>query len=207
MKTNRPRDKKPGRRPKKNIAVFLDRDGTICEDVGYLSSAEQLQLIPGAAEAIRLLNERGIKAVLITNQSGVARGFFSETRLKEIHELFIGMLGNQGAHLDGIYYCPHHPTEGSVPYLQDCDCRKPSSGLLKKAAADLDLDLQSSFVVGDHFSDVAAGLAVGGRGILVLTGHGGKTLEQKDTWPAPPSLIAPDLSAAVAWILAVTERQ
>ncbi len=191
----------------KHVAVFLDRDGTICEDVGYISSPDQLRLIPGAAEAIRLLNERGIKVVVITNQSGVARGFFSEARLKEIHDEFLCLLNGQGAQLDGIYYCPHHPTEGSAPYLQDCDCRKPSSGLLKKAAADLELDLQSSFMVGDHFSDVAAGLGMGGKEILVLTGHGGKTLEQKDTWPAPPSLIAPDLAAAVAWILAVTERR
>lgn len=191
----------------KHIAVFLDRDGTICEDVGYLSSVEQIQLIPGAPEAIRLLNERGIKVVVITNQSGIARGFFSEDQLMKIHAELSRMLKDQGALLDGIYYCPHHPTEGSGPYLQDCGCRKPFDGLFKKAAEDLGIDLPASFMVGDHFSDVAAGLRVGGKGILVLTGHGGKTMEQKETWPASPSFIAPDLLEAVKWILTTLDQK
>ncbi len=191
---------------RKKVAVFLDRDGTVCEEVGYIHSKEQLKLIPGAAEAIRRLNREGIKTVLVTNQSGVARGFFSEEKLREIHDEFLHLLREKGAELDGIYYCPHHPAEGQEPYLQICECRKPAPGLLKKAAEELDIDLKASFMVGDHFSDVAAALAVGGRGVLVLTGHGGKTLEERATWPASPSWIAPDLAAAVDWILSVLEK-
>jgi len=188
------------------VAVFLDRDGTICEEVGYIHSKDQLRLIPGAAEAIRRLNRRGIKTVVITNQSGVARGFFSEEQLRAIHEEFLHLLREEGARLDGIYYCPHHPTEGQEPYLRVCECRKPSPGLLKKAAEELDIDLEASFMVGDHFADVAAGLAVGGKGILVLTGHGEKTLGEKATWTVSPSWIAQDLAAAVDWILSVLEE-
>ena len=185
----------------KNRAVFLDRDGTICEEVGYIDSIERLQLIPRSAEAIRLLNERGFKVVVVTNQSGVARGFFPESFLEELHAELKRRLQEEGAHLDGIYYCPHHPDEGKPPYLRVCDCRKPASGLLLQAARDLALDLSSAYVIGDHFSDVECAQRVGARGILLLTGHGSQTLAQKESWTRLPAFIAPDLFEAVKWIL------
>ena len=190
-----------------NRAVFLDRDGTICEEVGYLDSVERMHLIAGAAGAIKLLNERGLKAVVVTNQSGVARGFFSESRLRELHGELEKQLEREGAHLDGIYYCPHHPSEGSGPYLRACECRKPASGLLLQAAADLDLDLKASYVIGDHYSDVECARRVGAKGILVLTGHGDDSLAEKASWPSPPAHIALHLYAAVQWVIGNLEKR
>ena len=187
-------------------AVFLDRDGTICEEVGYLDSVERLRLIPGSALAIKLLNERGFKAVVVTNQSGVARGFFPELRLREVHEELERRLRKKGAHLDGIYYCPHLPGDGNEPNLGVCHCRKPASGLLLRAAADLGLDLRASYMIGDHYSDVECAQRVGAKGILVLTGHGGETVTEKGSWLSPPAHIAPDLYAAVQWVIENVEK-
>jgi len=186
---------------KQHRAVFLDRDGTICEDVGYLNSVEQIQLIPRAAEAIRRLNEKGFKTVMVTNQSGVARGFFPESRLKEIHFELTRLLREEEAFLDGVYYCPHYPDEGEEPYRRICECRKPAPGLLLQAAEDLDLDLPASFMIGDHYSDVECAQRVGAQGILVLTGHGQEALLKKENWPSLPSIIVPDLYEAVRWII------
>ncbi len=191
---------------KMSRAVFLDRDGTICEEVGFLSTIEQMRLLPRSGAAVKMLNEGGFKTIVITNQSGVARGFFPESRLEELHRELQRQLGEEGATLDGIYYCPHHPSEGDPVYLQVCNCRKPFPGLLLKAAADLGLDLKASFMVGDHFSDVECGQSVGAKTILVLTGHGDKTLEGKGDWPLPPSFIARDLWEAVEWIFSVAHQ-
>jgi len=191
---------------KRHRAVFMDRDGTICEEVGYLDSIERLRLIPRSGAAIKLLNDRGLKAVVVTNQSGVARGFFPESLLPELHAELARQLRQEGGHLDGIYYCPHHPSEGNEPYLRVCDCRKPASGLLLRAAADLGLDLQASYVIGDHYSDVECGQRVGAKGILVLTGHGGEALAQKGNWGTPPDYIAPDLYAAVEWVISSVKK-
>jgi D-glycero-D-manno-heptose 1,7-bisphosphate phosphatase len=191
---------------KKHKAVFLDRDGTICEEVGYLDSVEQMRLLPRAAEAVRLLNRHGFKAVVVTNQSGVARGFFPESRLEELHAEMTRQLRELGAQIDAIYYCPHHPTEGYPPYLQECNCRKPSIGLLQRAAEDLDLDLSSSYMIGDHFSDVECGQRVGAQTILLLTGHGQETLAKSETWSKLPSYIAQDLYEAVQWIMEHSEK-
>jgi D-glycero-D-manno-heptose 1,7-bisphosphate phosphatase len=190
---------------KKNRAVFLDRDGTICEEVGYIDSIERLHLIPRSAAAIKLLNERGFRVVMVTNQSGVARGFFPEAFLEELHAELRRRLREEGAYLDGIYYCPHHPVEGKAPYLQVCDCRKPASGLLHHAAHDFNLDLSASYVIGDHFSDVECAQGVGARGILLLTGHGQDALAQKERWSKPPAFVASDLFEAVNWILSHRE--
>ena len=201
MNPQRSRPHSPLTTPMGHRAVFLDRDGTICEEVGYLDSVEQLRLIPGSAAAIRLLNERGLKAVVVTNQSGVARGFFSELRLQEVHEELERLLRLEGAYLDGIYYCPHHPSDGNEPYIGVCDCRKPASGLLLRAAADLGLDLGASYVIGDHHSDVECAQRAGAIGILVLTGHGENSRAETESWPSPPAYIAPDLYAAVQWVI------
>ena len=185
-----------------NIAVFLDRDGTICEEVAYLSSPEQIRLIPGAGEAIRLLNERGIKTVVVTNQSGIARGLFSEERLVEIHQELFRQLRVDGAFLDAIYSCPHHPTEGKDPYCRPCECRKPASGLILRAASELGIDLKRSYCVGDRHADLECGRRVGTKGVLVLTGYGSeeKSGVGHDSGRTPSSVV-PDLREAVQWIL------
>lgn len=191
---------------KKNRVVFLDRDGTICEEVGYLSSVEQMRLIPRSAEAVRLLNQKGYKVVVITNQAGVARGFFPESVLETLHAEMVRQLWEKGAHLDGIYYCPHHPSDGFPPYRQECNCRKPATGLLERAAADLNLDLLSGYMIGDHFSDVECGQRVGAETVLLLTGHGKEALAKRESWLRPPSFIAPDLYEAVLWVLGKSEK-
>ena len=157
---------------KHQAAVFLDRDGTINEEVGYLDRLEKLRLIPGAAEAIRLINESGMKTVVVTNQSGVARGFFTEAFVDEVHTHLREMLREEGASLDGFYFCPHHPTEGRGRYLRSCNCRKPSPGLLLRAAEELHLDPARSYMVGDTLKDIEAGARAGVQGILVRTGYG-----------------------------------
>lgn len=144
-----------------SIAVFLDRDGTICKDVHYMRRPEQFELLPSAAEGIKLLNELGMKVIVATNQSGVARGYFTDADLKKIHERMIEELSKRGARIDAIYYCPHHPND-------NCDCRKPKIGMLKKAEADFRLDLSKCFIVGDKRLDVKTGKNAGCASILIL---------------------------------------
>ena len=160
------------REGKRQAAVFLDRDGTINEEVGYLDRIEKLRLIPGAAEAIRLINESGMKAIVVTNQSGVARGMFDEDFVHQVNTRLREMLRAEGAAIDGLYFCPHHPTEGLGDYLRTCDCRKPAPGLLLRAAEELRLDLARSYMVGDTLKDIEAGVRAGAQGILVRTGYG-----------------------------------
>jgi len=153
-------------------AVFLDRDGTINEEVDFVRTPDQLVLIPGAGRAIRLLNRAGLVTCVISNQSGVGRGLYTEHDLGLIHARLAEDLKKEEAVLDRIYYCPHHPTEGIPPYNIACACRKPSPGMLRAAERELHLDLQRSTVVGDRSVDVLAGRAVGARTVLVLTGYG-----------------------------------
>jgi histidinol-phosphate phosphatase family protein len=204
----------------RQAAVFFDRDGTINEEVGYLDRPEKLTLIPGAAEAIRLINASGMKAVVVTNQSGVARGLFDEVVVGAVHTRLRELLLMEGGFLDGIYFCPHHPTEGQGRYLLSCDCRKPSPGLLLKAAAELNLDPAGSYMVGDTLKDIEAGERVGARGVLVRTGYGAESAATLETREEPrrkipgkaarpggealiarPVHIAQDILAAVRWLL------
>jgi len=146
-------------------AVFLDRDGTIAKDVPYCSRPEDFELLPGVAEGIKLLNEHGFKVVVVTNQSGIARGYFTEGMLARIHDKMITQLAEHGAHVDAIYYCPHHPDN-------NCECRKPKPKMVLQAAIDLDIDLSQSYVIGDSEMDVElarqagckAGISVGEPG-------------------------------------------
>src|SRR3972149_1417490 len=144
-------------------AVFLDRDGTLNEEVGYVNHIERFYLLPRAGQAIRLLNQHGWKAVVITNQSGVARGYFPESLIHQIHQKMQNLLRKEGAHLDGIYYCPHHPDIGIPPYRQQCRCRKPATGLIEEAGKDLDLDPSRSYTVGDRGADIEFAHRVGAR--------------------------------------------
>jgi len=172
-----------------NRAVFLDRDGTIAGDVPYCSRVEDFELLPSVSEAIKLLNQGGFKVVVITNQSGIARGYFTEETLAQIHQKMRGELAKRGAHVDAIYYCPHHPDEG-------CECRKPKTALFLRAANQLDIDYRHSFVVGDMRMDVEAGKALGCKTILVTTGPcRGKEVTD------PPDYIAENLLEAAKWLL------
>lgn len=182
-------------------AIFIDRDGTINEDVGYVSSPGELVIYPFAAEAVRLVNESGMKAVVITNQSGVARSLYSEQALGTIHDHLARELALAGARLDAIYYCPHHPEIGDETYRKRCECRKPRPGLLHRAARDHDIDLAASYVIGDKASDMNLAAEVGAAGVLVLTGYGGETLRARDRRPCSPAIVADDLLQAVRLIL------
>jgi D-glycero-D-manno-heptose 1,7-bisphosphate phosphatase len=185
-----------------NRAVFLDRDGTINEEVGYLSDLAQLKLIPGVGAAIKKLNEAGLKVVLVTNQSGVARGYFTESFVQETHARLEQMLRDEGARLDGIYYCPHHPTAGSPPYTVACDCRKPGTGLIDRAARDLAIDVKKSYVVGDKWSDVELGQRAGAHAILVKSGFASDDPGNvRPPHVVAPDFVAHDLAEAVAWIV------
>jgi D-glycero-D-manno-heptose 1,7-bisphosphate phosphatase len=190
-----------------NKAAFLDRDGTINEEVGYLRNPADLRLIPGAAAAIKRLNDSGIKVVLVTNQSGIARGYFSEALLLEIHDRLEQMLRDEGARLDAVYYCPHHPSEGNSHYTRDCDCRKPGTGLIDRAARDLNIDVKHSYVVGDKWSDVELGRRAGAYSVLVRTGYG--AVDEGNARPShqvDPDFIAHTISEAVDWIIEQVER-
>ena len=148
-----------------------------------------------AGPAIRRINESGMKAVLITNQSGVGRGYFEEKMVDQVHDILRAELASHGANLDGIYYCPHLPEAG-------CDCRKPLPGMLRRAQKELNIDLESSFVIGDKHVDVETAYAVGAKGILVLTGYGRDEYESHRESPHPPHFVAENLSDAVDAILA-----
>lgn len=183
-----------------NQAVFLDRDGVINEETHYLSDPQQLRLIPSAARAIRLLNRRAIPIIVITNQAGVARGYYPESQVAVLHHALAARLAEEGAHIDRFYYCPHHPTEGRPPYRIDCDCRKPKPGLLLQAAADFGLDCAQCYLIGDKASDLAAGRRAHCRTVLVKTGYGAQTWEAW-TEAFQPDHVAVDLLAAVEWLL------
>jgi D-glycero-D-manno-heptose 1,7-bisphosphate phosphatase len=186
----------------KRRAVFIDRDGTISEEVGYGNHPSRYRVFPFAAGAIKLLNEAGRLAVLVTNQAGVARGYFKEDVIAAVHDLLARELERDGARLDAVYYCPHHPSVGEPPYRADCDCRKPKPGLITRAAADLDIDLAGSWMIGDRYGDVELARNAGTRSALVLTGYGRGEFEyQRDSWPSEPDLIAENLLEAVREIL------
>ena len=183
-------------------AVFLDRDGTINEQMGYVNHLSRFQLLPGVARAIRGLNEAGLPVVVVTNQSGLARGYFPESLLEAVHAELHRLLAREGAHLDGLYICPHHPEAREERFRLDCDCRKPRPGLLERAAAELDLDLGRSYMVGDRWSDLRCGAAVGATTVLVLTGYGrGDALYVGPGQTVQPDHVAENLERAAAWIL------
>lgn len=186
-------------------AVFLDRDGTLNEEVGYINHIDRLRIFPWAAPAVGRLNRAGIPSILVTNQSGVARGYFPETLVREIHDRLRLEFARSDARLNALYFCPHHP-EGKLPaFRKTCDCRKPSPGMLHQAARDLNLDLGASYIISDRFQDVSMGFGFGMRGILVLTGYGkGELLYHRDNWPRQPDHVAADVLEAVDWILAQT---
>ena len=184
-------------------AVFLDRDGTLIEESGYLDRLERLSFFPYSVDAVRVLNRSGLAVVVITNQAGIARGIVKESFVEEAHQHIAQRLETGGAKIDAFYYCPHFPGGVVEPYNRTCDCRKPQPGLLQRAAADLDLDLEHSFVVGDRWHDLAAGQAVGASGVLVRTGIGWRDEATPDPHTVPDAIVD-NLMDAAAWILEQT---
>ncbi len=179
-------------------AVFLDRDGTISKEKNYLHKIEDFEFIGGVVSALKKLQGAGFLLVVVTNQSGVARGFFSIETVQRLHEHMSHLLKGYGVSIDGIYICPHHPKRGNAPYKVECDCRKGKPGMILRAADDLGIDLSRSFMIGDKLTDIEAGGAAGCHSLLVRTGYG-KALEL----PAEIRCEAdfPTLSEAVDYIL------
>ncbi len=186
----------------KRPAVFMDRDGTISEEIGYVNHPARYRVFPYASEAVRLLNQTNYLAVLVTNQAGVARGYFTEDVIKAVHARLEKELAGGNAHLDAIFYCAHHPSVGEAPYRLDCDCRKPKPGLITRAAAEFEIDLSRSWMIGDRYSDVELARNAGVRAAFVLSGYGlGEWEYQRSVWKTEPDLVANDLLEAVQLIV------
>ncbi|MEE8348030.1 MAG: HAD family hydrolase [Acidobacteriota bacterium] len=194
-------------------AIFLDRDGTLIEDTGHLNEVEKISIYPEAFEAVRKINRSGIRAIVITNQSAIARGLLNEKKLGDLHRFLQDAFQQEQATLDAFYYCPHHPDAGTGSFTQKCTCRKPQPGMLLRAARELHLELATSYMIGDKLIDVQAGHRAGSQSILVKTGYGNRELQLLNEGGAstPPSedpSIIPDHVAgnvldAIDWI---TER-
>ena len=172
----------------------MDRDGTVSEEVGYMYHAGLYKPFPWTGEAIRRINESSFKAVLVTNQSGVGRGFFSLESVAEVHDRLIREVGRSHARFDAIYYCPHEPEAG-------CECRKPSPGMLLQAQQQLDIDLSQSYVIGDRYLDIRMAHRVGAHGVLVMTGDGRAELAQHNNDEEQPDSVCENLLTAVEQIL------
>lgn len=180
----------------KKRAVFLDRDGVINEEVGHLHNVADLRILPGAAEAIKTLNEKGYSVIVVANQAAVAKGIATIEDVEAIHREMKVRLAKEGASLDGIYYCPHHPNGIIAEYARACDCRKPEIGMVEKAMGDLQIEREGSFLVGDKTSDILAGARAGLKTILVKTGYAGRD----GCHEATPDFVADDLLAATSYI-------
>jgi len=186
----------------KRPAVFFDRDGTVNEQMGYINHISRFQLLPGVSEAIRLLNENNFLAIIVTNQSGVARGYFPIELIHELHSFMMDSLRKNGANIDAIFFCPHYP-RGKVPeYSRECDCRKPGTGLIDQAREAFDIDMSRSYLVGDHSTDLELAHRCNLDGIMVKTGYGlGEVLYILPQMAIKPCYIADDLLDAVKWIM------
>jgi D-glycero-D-manno-heptose 1,7-bisphosphate phosphatase len=186
----------------KEIAVFLDRDGTINEEMGYINHLSRFVLLPRSAAAIKRLNDAGLQVVVVTNQSGAARGYFPESLIKDVHARLKSILAAAGARVhDKIYVCPHAPQEDQAPDDR-CSCRKPKPGLILQAAEEMDLDLSRSYAVGDRYKDLETAANAGVKGILVLTGYGRGEYEHFGKgWEIKPAYVAADLLDAAEWII------
>jgi len=186
----------------KRPAVFMDRDGTISEEIGYVNHVSRYRVFAYSAEAVRLLNANDWLAILVTNQAGVARGYFTEEMVEKVHGVLESELGRGGARLDAVYYCAHHPLVGEPPYCIDCNCRKPKPGLILRAATEFDIDLSRSWMIGDRYSDIELARNAGVRSVFVLSGYGrGEWEHQRSGWEHQPDLVAEHLLEAVRMII------
>lgn len=188
--------------------IFLDRDGTINEEVEYLHRPEDLRILPGAAEAIRRLREHGFSIVVVTNQAGVARGYYGEDDVKALHRFLNERLKEQGAAIDHFFYCPHHPVHGIGKYKVSCSCRKPETGMFLMAEQYYRVDKAHSYMIGDKLLDVEAGHRYGVKAVLVGTGYGSGIVKEMTAEEQRQSFeyYAPDLPKAADWIIGEEER-
>jgi D-glycero-D-manno-heptose 1,7-bisphosphate phosphatase len=188
-----------------SIAVFVDRDGTLIEEIGYLDRPERVSLFPWSIAAIRALNRAGMRVVMTSNQSGVARGFFTTAIVDEVHRHLAELLAAGGARIDAYYYCPHHPDGKVAEFARACDCRKPGPGLVERAERELGIDPRRSFTIGDRWLDVALARRVGAQGVLVRTGYGA-TEEDRPQAGLEADAVVDNLVEAVSWILTRTNH-
>ena len=188
-----------------NVAVFVDRDGTLIEEVGYLDRPERVSLFPWSIAAIHALNRAGMRVVMTSNQSGVARGFFTTATVDEVHRHLAELLAAGGARIDAYYYCPHHPDGKVAEFARSCDCRKPGPGLVERAERELGIDPCQSFTIGDRWLDVALARRVGAQGVLVRTGYGA-TEEDRPQAGLEADAVVDNLVEAVSWILTRTNH-
>ena len=190
-----------------SIGIFIDRDGTISEEVGYVNHVSRYQVYSWTAEAIRNFNAAGLKVFVVTNQAGVARGYFTEELVKQVHEKLVEEMTRAGARFDAIYYCPHHPSVGEPPYRQSCNCRKPKTGMLERAAIEFGIEVKRSFVIGDRYGDIELAHNAGARSIFVLSGYGlGEYEYQRHNWKRQPEWIARDLLEASHLVLEAVKQ-
>lgn len=183
-------------------AIFLDRDGTVTEEVGYVNHIDRAQLFPWSPRAIRMLKSTGLPVIIVTNQSGVGRGYFTEELVRQVHRKIQDELSAEGTKLDAFYYCPHHPTGIIEKYRQDCRCRKPMPGMAEEAAEQFGIDLAASYLVGDTYRDMQTGFNMRARTILLMTGYGrGEHEYHRDRWTRMPDLIAENLLEAAGSII------
>jgi D-glycero-D-manno-heptose 1,7-bisphosphate phosphatase len=185
----------------KKKAVFLDRDGTINKDVGYPSSFSMIEIFPYSFEAIRKINEAGLLAVIVSNQSGIGRGLIAEKDLHDIHQKLRAIFAKHNAYFDGVYYCPHYRLSSMPQYRKNCQCRKPNPGMGLQAASDLNIDMSYSYMVGDKVEDILFGLNIQAKPILLLTGFGRKALPKLQQKGILPAYVAQNLLDAANWIL------
>jgi D-glycero-D-manno-heptose 1,7-bisphosphate phosphatase len=189
--------------PRPRPAIFMDRDGTLSHEVGYVNHPSRFRLYPWSADAVRAINRAGWLAVVVTNQAGIARGYFPPSVLEEVQGALVEQVADGGGRFDAVYACVHHPSVGKPPYRMDCDCRKPRPGLLRRAEAELGAELSRSWVIGDRHSDLLLAWSVGARGAIVKTGYGlGELTHLAPSWSRPPDLVAENLLEAVEGILA-----
>lgn len=179
-------------------AVFLDRDGTLIKERHYLIDPAHMEFEYGVPEGLRLLQRHGFQLFMVTNQSGIARGYFTESQFFTFQDYLLQRFSDEGIHFAGYYYCPHHPTEGRGMYMTDCDCRKPKPGLINKAIEEFGLSKEESYMIGDKGSDIEAGHSAGLKSILVLTGYGPITAQDKTL---TPDYVATDLAEAAKFIV------
>lgn len=185
----------------KKHAVFLDRDGTINKDVGYPNSYGMLEIYPFSFEAIRKINAAGMAAVIVTNQSGIGKGFIEEKNLHHIHRKMSLDFARRKAHFDGIYYCPHYEHSESQEYRKECSCRKPNPGMAHQAVRDLNIDTAKSYMIGDKVEDILFGVNIKATSILVMTGFGSASLPKLIEKGIHPAYVAQNLLDAVNWII------
>ena len=183
-------------------AIFLDRDGTVTDEVGYINHISRAKVYPFAAEAVRMLKSTGLPVIIVTNQSGVGRGYFTEEIIGQVHRMVQQTLQDAGTSIDAYYYCPHHPSAVVADYRQECRCRKPGTGMPEAAAEEFGIDLSRSYMVGDTYRDMKMGFGIGARTVMLMTGYGrGEYEYRRGEWPRMPDLIAENLLDAAQIIL------